>query len=176
MFYASPGQIDLQVPWEIKPGVSHVVVTNEGGSSAPAALLVQEAAPAIAVDPNTLHAIAVNQNQTLNNISNPAPGQSIITLYLVGQGPVSNTPATGWPSPSSPLATAFSSAAVLMGPKSSTDFPYSADLLYLGLVPASVGFAQANVRLPDLPAGDYRLLLIVGDARSNTVTVSVGTR
>jgi uncharacterized protein (TIGR03437 family) len=102
------------------------------------------------------------------------PAQSVVTLYLIGQGPVSNTPATGAPSPSSPLAMATLPTSVSLGSAAATDFPYPGTLMYLGLSPNWVGLAQANVQLPDVPPGDYRLQLTVGGARSNVVTISVG--
>jgi uncharacterized protein (TIGR03437 family) len=173
VFYANSAQINVQVPWAVKPGTTNVVVSTAVGSSVPAPLLVQAAAPVIAYDFNTGHAIAINQDQTMNSASNPAPVNSVITLYLTGQGPVSNTPATGAPAPAKPLAQATSSAYVSMGPNPQ-EMIYSPDLLFLGLAPGLVGLAQADVRIPNLPAGDYDLTLTIGVAGSNFVTVSVG--
>ena len=172
IFYADSAQINVQVPWEVKSGTKDVVVSTAIGSSDPAPLFVQAATPVIAVDPNG-HAIAINQDQTLNSTNSPAPVNSILTLYLTGQGPVSNTPATGAPAPSKPLAQATSLASVSMG-TNPQQLIHSADLLFLGLTPGLVGLAQANVRIPNLPAGDYELTLTIGNAGSNIVTVSVG--
>jgi uncharacterized protein (TIGR03437 family) len=174
LFYANAGQINLQVPWEITPGVSQVVVTTANGSSVPASMTVQLAAPAIAVNPDTGHALAVNQDSTLNSDANPAPAGSILTLYLTGQGPVSNTPATGWPAPASPPATVTSSAGAGLGIESSAVIAYSGQLIYFGLSPGTVGLAQANVLLPNVPPGDYFLVLESGGSFSNFATVSIG--
>ncbi|HWR52740.1 MAG TPA: SBBP repeat-containing protein [Bryobacteraceae bacterium] len=174
LFYVGPAQINLQVPWEVRPGVRRVEVVTASGERASAFFQVQTASPVIAVIPGTSRAIAINEDQSLNGVDNPAPSRSVITVYLIGQGPVSTPPVTGGASPFSPLARATLPASVLIGSDTTADFPYTAGLEYLGLTPGMVGLAQANIRLPDLPGGDYRLVLTTGDARSNVVTVSVG--
>jgi uncharacterized protein (TIGR03437 family) len=175
LFYASEGQINLQVPWEIKTGVSQVVVNTVSGSSAPALISVQASAPAILMDPVTERAIAVNQDGTLNSETNPAPAKSLFTLYLIGQGPVSNSPATGVAATASPASIVSSSASIDIGPASSLLLPYSTDIIYLGLTPETVGLAQANIRLPDLPPGEYHLATTIAGVRSNFVFVFIGT-
>ena len=49
-------------------------------------------------------------------------------------------------------------------------------VLYSGLAPGYVGLAQANLQIPDLPSGDYPVVLTVGSTTSNTATVSIKRR
>jgi uncharacterized protein (TIGR03437 family) len=48
-----------------------------------------------------------------------------------------------------------------------------AAVLYSGLAPGFVGLAQANLQIPDLPTGEYPVVLTVGNATSNSATVSI---
>src|SRR5262249_10578822 len=95
LFYASPGLIKLQVPYENPPGLRQVVVKTAQGSSLPAAMLVQAAAPNVLADPNTAHAIALNQDGSYNTPDRPAAPGTALTLFLTGQGAVTDGPATG---------------------------------------------------------------------------------
>jgi len=51
-----------------------------------------------------------------------------------------------------------------------------ATVLYSGLAPGYVGLAQANLQVPDLPSGEYPVVIMVGSAASNNATVSVKGR
>ena len=44
---------------------------------------------------------------------------------------------------------------------------------FLGLAPGFVGLAQANILLPNLPAGDYPLVIVVGGAMSTSAVISI---
>jgi uncharacterized protein (TIGR03437 family) len=167
LFYADSGQINLQVPWEIPVGSSQVVVTNGNGQSTPVSLNIVAAAPTLASDLTSNRAIAVNQDGTLNSPAHPAPSGSVLTFYLIGQGNVTNTPATGVGAPFSPLA--YSSL-----PASVTISAATGDFAYLGLTPGAVGLGQANVRLPDLAPSDYPVVITINGVSSNRVIVSVG--
>ena len=51
-----------------------------------------------------------------------------------------------------------------------------ADVLYVGLTPGSISLAQANVVMPNLPAGDYPIVIKVGGATSNAPVISIAGR
>jgi uncharacterized protein (TIGR03437 family) len=48
--------------------------------------------------------------------------------------------------------------------------------MFVGLSPGSVGLAQVNIRVPDMPAGEYPLVVYVGDIASNAAVVCVKTK
>jgi uncharacterized protein (TIGR03437 family) len=164
-FYASPTQINAQVPFEVHSGVATGVVRNQNGSSVPFAIDVVDTAPSILADGDTNHLICFNQDGSFNSPKNPAPPGSIVSLYLTGIGLVMNQPATG--SPAVGLSPAIASAKATLG-------RYPATIQYLGLTPSSIGLAQANIVIPIVPASDYPLVLTVGGAASNWTIVSVG--
>ncbi len=167
LYYAGSGQINFQVPWQTKIGTPSIVVTNDHGLSAASTLRVNSASPVIATNLSTNHVVGFNQDGSLNSQANPASPGSVMTIYLIGQGPVKNQPAPGAASPLLPLATAAFSSSVKVGTA-------TGQVQFLGLTPGSVGLAQANIQLPLLPSGDYPLVLTVGGAASNSVVVSIG--
>jgi adhesin/invasin len=164
LFFASPGQINFQVPWETSTGVGQVVVQTLAGSSPPAAMLVNISAPTILVASNTNRAVAVNQDGSLNSSSNPIPSGQFFTVFLIGQGAVMNGPATGAATQGPAAAMAAASAAI---------GPASARLLYVGLTPGFVGLAQASLETPPLASGDYSVTITVNGITSNAAIVSV---
>ena len=90
----------------------------------------------------------------------------MITVYLTGQGAVNNPVTDGDATPSSPLATATATATATIGFQ-------NAPIKFLGLSPGFVGLAQANIEVPNLPTGDYPLVLNVGGFVSPSAMVSV---
>src|SRR5581483_3038660 len=89
---------------------------------------------------------AINQDGTLNTPQNPAPGGSIVSLFLTGLGPVSpgelDGAITPWPAP----ALGYSVQVWFFGPNIAS---YVGDVLYAGPAPLAVGgLYQVNVRIP----------------------------
>ena len=144
-----------------------MVITTSFGTSLPAALVVNAAAPSILVDLNTNRAIAFNQDGSFNGLDNPARPGSVVTVYLTGQGAVANAPANGTPAAGPSAALLSTSAQVGKA---------AAVLQYLGLTPGVVGLGQANVVIPALPASEYPLVINVNGMASNWATISVGVK
>ena len=82
VLYASDSQIDVVVPIGSPAGLSDIAVT-----SATPRLRVMKvpAAPAIFLNPDGT-AAALNQDGTINSLRNPAPGGSIISIWVTGTG------------------------------------------------------------------------------------------
>ena len=167
LLYVSSGQINFQVPSSTKTGTAGVVVNGPGGASASFNFTVTAEAPSI-FQYGTNHALAqnVSANFTLNSDSAPAAAGSFITVYLTGQGSVSNPVADGAATPPSPVSTATATATATIG-------PLNAPIQFLGLTSEFVGFAQANIQVPALPTGDYPLVVTVGGYISASAVVSV---
>ena len=100
---------------------------------------------------------------------NPLRPQATGVLYFTGQGPVSNRPADGQPSPTSPLAIATGSATLTVAGR-------AAPIAFIGLTPGFVGLGQVNFTVPDVPSGDHPVVLTVGGnaSASNAPVLSVG--
>jgi uncharacterized protein (TIGR03437 family) len=87
LFYASPLQINAQLPFDTPPGAVTLTVTANGSTSAPEPFTVAAAAPGILVYGQG-RAVALNQDYSLNGSGKPALAGSVITVYMTGQGPV----------------------------------------------------------------------------------------
>jgi uncharacterized protein (TIGR03437 family) len=165
LYYVSSGVINFQVPSETATGSVTVTVTAPGGTSNVFAMTVVAEAPAI-FQSGVNHAVAQNSNGSTNTDSNPAAGGSVLTVYLTGQGPVTNPVADGAAAPLSPLSNATASVSATIGASSAT-------VQFLGLAPTFGGVAQANILVPNLPSGDYPLVFLIGGYQSTSAMVSI---
>lgn len=168
LLYVSPTQINFQVPSDLAPGNVTILVTVDGGRSAPFAFTVVRAAPSIFQD-DSHHALAQNASDdySFNSPAHPAVAGSIVVVYLTGQGAVDNRVADGVATPSSPLSTAT-------GPATATIGGVSAPIRFLGLTPGFAGLAQANIEVPGkLASSDYPLTITVGGYGSASAVLSV---
>ena len=155
-----PGQIVLQTPYEIPPGEASLAVTVGTTVSAPMNFAVMPVAPAIFQD-------AGGQALVTGQILNAASPGTVVTVYLTGLGTVGPPAFTGDANPLQPLSIATSSYSATIG-------GVNTPVLYLGLVPQSTtGLAQANVQIPNLPTGDYPLVLTVDGISSPATLLAV---
>lgn len=166
LFYVSPTQINAQVPFETPASTPVLKVTANGVTSAAGSLTIDTAAPGIFVVSGN-HAAVTNPDGQLNTPANPAATGGAVTIYFTGIGPIDNPVATGAPAPlGGPLSRATLPVTVTIGGQ-------PASLIYAGLTPGSIALAQANVLVPDLPSGDYPVVITVGTAVSNGPAMSV---
>ena len=165
LFYVSPSQINIQLPYEIAPGTAALSVNACGGTSSVSNFTVAPAAPYILLGGNG-QALIQNANYSLNTAAQPAHVGETVVVYLIGIGAVDNPVPTGTPAGTAVLAHAKAAA-------SATIAGQPAQLLFLGLTPSFVSLAQANVVVPNLAPGQYDLTLTVGGVASNTVKLNV---
>ena len=152
LYYASPTQINFQVPYEVPAGSSANVVATSGGvpgTATPVALadyamgVFTYARTTTAVDPIVVH---YSNNQLVTPTSPAAPGE-ILVLYGTGVGKLNNPPPTGVAVPISPLATPVDPFTMTLG---GAPVP----VLFTGLTPGCAGLVQMDIQLPaTLPAG-----------------------
>jgi uncharacterized protein (TIGR03437 family) len=150
VLYISPGQINAQVPNEVAAGSASLVVRAYGTLSAPKAITVKAAAPALF---------------TLNDGQAAAPGSSI-SLYFTGQGPVTVAVDDG-------AAPATGSVIWAKGPTSATIGGVAADVQFVGLAPNFPGVAQIDLKIPTLAPGTYPVVVTIGGVASNAVQLVV---
>ncbi len=88
ILYASQNQMNVQVPYGIGLGAGQPVVVTNGTITASGLVDIAATAPGIfAIDSSGVgQAAAVNQDGTLNSSSNAAKVNTVVTLYLTGQG------------------------------------------------------------------------------------------
>jgi uncharacterized protein (TIGR03437 family) len=166
LYYISPTQINGQIPYETALGTATAIVTVNGSDPIQIQFQVVAANPGILVY-NGNRAVAVNQNGSVNAQNAPAAPGEIELLYFSGIGIPDVPVATGEASPVNPLARAnFSFEIRIHG--------QPVEIFYLGLAPGYPALCQANFRIPNLPAGEYELKMIINGEESNTVMISIG--
>jgi uncharacterized protein (TIGR03437 family) len=186
IYFVGAGQANFQIPSNAPVGTQRVAVraADTGELIAGGSLLVAAAAPGLfaTTQNGTGAAAALNQDNTLNSASNPAPRGSVITLYGTGQGQTSPAVPDGTPAPASPLAVTVAvptsdaktcqnnqpSMCVLVGNG-------LAGVQFSGLNPGYIGLWQINVTIPaDAATGSaVPVRVVINGTPSNIVTVAI---
>lgn len=163
--YASPTQLNAQVPYEIRPGSA--TLTIQYGEGASTSITVQAVAPGLFTDPDNQRGAIENSNYSVNSSTNPAATGSLITLYGTGGGPTDVTVGTGQGAPLSPLAHLAGNVVVSIN-------GLAAEVKFAGLAPGYVGLLQVDVIVPDgAGSGDVNIILSVNGVNSNTVVATI---
>ena len=165
LFFVSPTQINFQVPYATHTGTASVTVTVGNQQSGAVQVIVSAYSPGTFLY-GPSHGVIQNQDFSLNSSTNPAASGSSIIAYLTGIGVPTTTVADGAAAPSDPLAKFNGTATATIGDANAT-------VDFLGLVPGLVGLAQANIEVPNLPTGDYPLVLSLNGIQNVSALVSV---
>jgi len=168
LLYASPTQINAQLPPGIATGTARAVVSVSGVAGPETYLWVTEAAPAIFTY-GSGRAVAQNHDDgKLNAPDAPARPGSAVVVYLTSAGAVSGVfPEAGQPTGSDRLYPVRLPSSATLGGR-------PAGLLFLGLTPGFVGLYQANLVVPSgLSPGDHLLVITVSGAVSPPATITV---
>ncbi|MSO19217.1 MAG: hypothetical protein EXQ56_01950 [Acidobacteria bacterium] len=177
IFYATPGQLGIQIPFELAgSATANVTVTVAGQSSTPRTVFIDTAAPGIfslsqtgsgpgAILIANSNILAVATGSVPGRTTRPARRGEIVTIFLTGLGVTSPALATGSPSTGNPTAT----------PATVTIDALPATVLFSGTAPGFVGLNQINVTVPTAAriANDVPVVVTLGTKISNTVTMAV---
>ena len=169
LHFVTPGQVNVQVPWEM-----------QGQSSAQMKVSVQDSSGSLYVVPLTnyapgmfeipagaaMYAAARDENFSVITPANPAKQGHFIQLYCNGLGPVTNQPASGDPSPGSPFSTTTTQPVVSIGGQ-------NAQVLFSGLAPTAVGLYQLNVVVPGGLTGVVPVTITIGGVTSKPSSIAV---
>jgi uncharacterized protein (TIGR03437 family) len=157
LFFASPGQINLQIPWTLA-GQSQAMLTATVGAPG-ATSSTQQMVSLAPFAPGIF---------TLNVGMTPTTAGQFITIYCTGLGPVSNQPAAGIAGSANPLSVTLTAPGVTIG-------GVVAPVSFSGLAPGAVGLYQVNVQVPTgVPVGAaVPVILTIGGVASNTLTIAV---
>jgi len=148
--FVSPGQVNVQIPWEFQGDSSvQLKVTNFGLWSAVYTVPLAQFSPGI-------FAVTDGVNNAVISPSNPAKRGGSIVIYANGLGPVSAPQSSGDPASATQLVSTNTAPTVTIGGTGST-------VLFSGLTPGSVGLYQVNVAVPaGAPTGTQVLKLSIG--------------
>ena len=177
LFFASPNQVDLQIPWELAGQPVSMVIGKVGAVTSMQKLVsIAPFAPGIFMlnEPgSTQGAILIAGTQLLaappsGSGRRPVAAGESITIYCTGLGAVSNQPATGTAALASPLSVTTTTPTVSIG-------GIMAQVSLSALVPGAVGLYQVTALVPaGVPAGiALPVILRIGGVSSNAVTIAV---
>jgi minor extracellular serine protease Vpr len=172
LHFVSPGQINVQIPWEFQGQSSVVMKTTVNGylSSDVYTVPLAQVSPGIFEFSDNGRKSAVVQDTGFNLITqaNPAQRGKAIQIYMNGLGPVSNQPASGEPSPgASGLASTNATPTVSIG-------GVPAQVVFSGMTPGAVGLYQVNAVVPsNAPTGNQSLVVAIGGKNSQTSSIAV---
>jgi uncharacterized protein (TIGR03437 family) len=158
LWFVSPSQINLQIPYETTAGPAVLGVNNSG----------QIASYLFDVAPTAPGIFAFNGS--LVPFATGAQGQTIVA-FITGDGDVTPSLATG--------ATASSSATLAQLPKSRQALSLTvggekAAVVFNGIVPGLIGVTQVNFTIPgDAKTGVQPVVVTVGGVSSAPVNVTV---
>jgi uncharacterized protein (TIGR03437 family) len=155
LFYVSPTQVNLQIPYEVLPGPATLTVVNAAGRAA-LSLQIAAAAPGVFQDAS---------NSLVPNASGNR-GQTA-TLFITGEGLVSpavpdGTTPRGSVAPAPQLSVVVSIGGVV------------APIQFIGIPGWAIGLTQVNFQIPPTaPLGAQQVTVTVGAAASRPVNFTV---
>ncbi len=179
-FFVSPGQANVQIPWELTGQTQASLAPTVAGSTYNA-VTIQLAPFAPGIFSTNQQGTGQGAIQIANTVLFAAPEGSIpgaqarparkgefLTIYCTGLGDVSNRPASGAAASGSSLSTTKATPTVTIG-------GVSTPVSFSGLSPGFVGLYQVNVQVPDGAAvgNAIPLEITIGAVKSNTVTIAV---
>jgi len=169
MFYSTPGQLGIQIPFELATlDAATLQVTVGGQASAPITIAVDALAPGLFTSTQDGKGAAValhSDGVTPVTTQNPAKPNEVLVLFGTGLGLLSPSLATGAPSQGNPTV-------ILPGV---TVDGITAEVQFSGGAPGFVGLDQINIRIPPgmRTATNIPMVLNIGTKQSNTVTIAV---
>jgi uncharacterized protein (TIGR03437 family) len=157
LYYVSPTQLNIQIPWQTTVGAAVLTVNNSGQQASFPPFNVTAASPGIFTD----------TTGRVVPYGSPAPGDTA-TLFLAGPGAVTPAVATGTaPAVGTPLSSLPAPANVVVtvrGVQASTTCSASC---FVGITPGLVGVVQINFQVPSgTPPGLQPVVVSMNGASS----------
>ncbi|HVW87632.1 MAG TPA: hypothetical protein VHB50_23255, partial [Bryobacteraceae bacterium] len=167
LYFASPGQINAQVPFELGAGKKYQVLVNANGAlTTPDTIQLTDVSPGIAAFASG-QIIAQHLDASLITETAPAKPGEIIVFYLAGLGQTDNPVATGAGTPLDRLSRPVDAPVLTLNGN-------NVPVLFAGLTPGLVGLYQVNFQVPnDAPDGDLQLAIVQNGAQSNSTILPV---
>ena len=165
IYYVSPTQISLVVPYSTTGSTAHIQVVNNGASSNLVTALVELTSPGVFTNPvgGLGYAAALHPDYSVVSKSSPAKIGETLAVYLTGMGLVSLPVQDGTAAPSNPpsITTAEPLVYILDG----AGHYLQAKTTFSGLAPGYAGLYQINFTIPaGLVSGNASLEIIGPDS------------
>jgi uncharacterized protein (TIGR03437 family) len=157
VFFASPGQFNVQVPWEVTGMGSFSMIVNGTPSNVQSVGVATYSPDVFVVSPT--QAAITHADGSLVSATSPAAANETVVVYATGLGPVSGAMITGKPASSTSLqlTTPQPATAMLGG--------IPAPVSFSGLTPGFTGLYQVNVKVPaNVPPGSFLSISIGGQS------------
>ncbi|MDQ6663476.1 MAG: hypothetical protein M3Z23_03685 [Acidobacteriota bacterium] len=170
LYFASPGQLNAQLPYNLTGQAVQIRVRSAGASNTDSITLTSRAPRLFSIgDGGTGTAILQTADASLVTKANPVTSGSRYVLYLNSLGATSPAAVAGAPSGSG------DGLQKVMDPVSVSVNGNPATVTFAGLTPGLTGLYQLNFQAPyDRVTGDVSLAVSVGSSVSqNAVTVPV---
>ena len=171
IFYASPGQMNFQIPLEIPLGADGTATVQMrsvvvGTPSQPVTVQLVAAAPGLftTTTDGKGTVVSLHADNSPVTASNPAHAGEVVVIFCTGLGAVDQALTSG-------SAAAGGNTTTLATAKIGG---VAASVQYSGVTPGSVGLYQVNAVIPPgTPAGDASVVISIGSAASNQVTIPI---
>jgi uncharacterized protein (TIGR03437 family) len=155
LYYVSPGQVNIQIPYETTPGGQSTLVTGNPYDDATIMIPISASAPGISQPGGALGSVQ----------RGGSPG----TIFITGEG-LTNDPNLqdgSTPDPSSSAPKPVLPASMTVGGQPAT-------ITFIGIPNWSVGVTQVNFTVPaNTPLGPQPVVVTIGSASSPSVNITV---
>jgi uncharacterized protein (TIGR03437 family) len=168
LFYVSPTQINVQIPFELTSAQQYqVIVSANGAYTTPERIQLTDATPGLDAFPDGSLVAVHAADGSLVSASSPAQPGEYVVLFLLGMGQTTNPVASG----ESTSGTVLSQDTV---PPTLTLGGNPVPVAFAGLAPGFVGLYQINVQIPaDTPGGNLSVSVSQNGVTGNSAILPV---
>jgi uncharacterized protein (TIGR03437 family) len=176
LLYASDGQVNAIVPYEVGANTDQQVIVTRGNSlSAPQPVTVAPAAPGLfTIDSSgkgqgIIVGVDASGAQAIADVSHPVKRGDAIIIYCTGLGKVDQTFPAGSLTPLAPFTNTINRATVTIG-------GVDANVFFSGMTANFVGLYQVNAFVPNEVTPGDKVPVVVTAAGQSSVPVTIAVR
>jgi uncharacterized protein (TIGR03437 family) len=159
LYYVSPGQVNIQIPYETPTGQVTLVVGNPY-QNVSYTLNIAPAAPGIFLSNGFISAPFSSASRTKPSTLFITGEGKVRPALATGKSPASGTPLLSLPKPQLPVTVTVAGE--------------PAEIVFIGIPSSLVGVTQINYQVPaDVPLGVQQVVVSVGDVPSPPAKVTV---